>query len=585
MNERGEKPVVILAFSNDQDEYLPTVIRERKSIFKALQEYDDRDRIQVHTEENASIEDLFDLFNHYAGRVAIFHYGGHANGTQLQLETPMARPEMAEAKGLAQLLGQQHSLQLVFLNGCATSGQVKALFSSGVRAVIATSVPIDDEMATEFAEQFYHALAAKATLQRAFQTARAFVATRYGNRKEVGEFRGLHWSEMPEPSSGEVPWGLYVNGSGEEALAWTLPEVAEHQVILRAAPESSRTGSAMNTDLIATLFNSVAAKSPAIGTLWEAALQAKRQDLRTVRQQLIDSFPAPIGEHLRKLFAGTTIDLERLRQLVVAYETASELLCFAALSRFWDARFADPGLTIATEHLVTLNSFFALTAESQPTFPYIGLAAALAQILTESHTSPFLDEMSTLPTVLQEDPLATAHRFMEEMRVELSRGDVSAGEIESFCLQTEEHLGTILSALAFLVRYTLTTIKKIDIIKTRHKLPEYRHNQVVLDRVTAGIMDSEEIYPAFTDSESVILLKHVDDVKEYLSLSPFVIDENAFTGDQNSKLFLYSHFLPSEDGYVYRFADNPDDTMIVSETHYPQIKKQFEQFKAAVFTT
>ena len=145
-------------------------------------------------------------------------------------------------------------------------------------------------------------------------------------------------------------------------------------------------------------------------------------------------------------------------------------------------------------------------------------------------------------------------------------------------------MGTILSALAFVVKYKLATIKGIDIIKSRHKAPEYRHNQVMLDRVSAGIMDSAEVYSAFTDNESVILLKHVDDVTDYLNLTPFIIDENAFTGDQNSKLFFYSHHDASDDSYHFRFVDDAEDHLTVSENRYPQVKSQFEEFKQAVFS-
>jgi hypothetical protein len=94
-------------------------------------------------------------------------------------------------------------------------------------------------------------------------------------------------------------------------------------------------------------------------------------------------------------------------------------------------------------------------------------------------------------------------------------------------------------------------------------------------------MDSSDTYLAFTDSESVILLKNVDDVGNYLSLSPFVIDENAFTGDQNSKLFFYSH-RDQSNGYCFRFVDNADDGLVVTDEQYPQIKQQFEEFAQAV---
>lgn len=579
----SDKPLIILAFSNDQDAYLDMIVQERKLIFKALQQHHDQGYIQVHKEENTSITDLFDLFTRYSDRIAIFHYGGHASGTHLQLEAGAGNAERADATGLAQLMGQQKALQLVFLNGCATRDQVEKLFSCGVKAVIATSVPINDEMATKFAEQFYQALANKASIQKAFQTAKAFVATSGGQEKEVGEYRGMNWAGQQETEPAGLPWGLYVNTNGEEALAWTLPEVAEHQVIIRGAAVSAKAGAPVNTELIETLFNAVARHSPEVGVLWEAAKKSKRQDLRMVRQQIIDSFPAPVGEQLRKLFAGTTVDVQRLRQLVLAYETVAELFCFTVLSQLWDERHKNPSLRLNADHLAAFNSFFALSADSQPTFNYVKLIASAAEIFRENGIAPFMEEVAGLGEVLQQNDFDLGLRFMEEMRGELLRGKVAAEEIESFCSQAEKHLGTIMSALAFLVKYKLTAVKRIDIIKPRHKAPEYRHNQVVLDRVTAGIMDSAEVYPAFTDSESVILLKSVENVKDYLSLSPFVIDENALTGDQNSKLFFYSYHDAKDDSYHFRFVDNTEDELIISEKHYPQIKGQFEKFKQILF--
>ena len=81
------KPVIILTFANDKDKYLPMIVRESKNIFKSLQTHHDNGYVQVHREENTSVEDIFELFNRFRDRIAIFHYGGHAGGTHLQLET------------------------------------------------------------------------------------------------------------------------------------------------------------------------------------------------------------------------------------------------------------------------------------------------------------------------------------------------------------------------------------------------------------------------------------------------------------------------------------------------------------------
>ena len=166
----------------------------------------------------------------------------------------------------------------------------------------------------------------------------------------------------------------------------------------------------------------------------------------------------------------------------------------------------------------------------------------------------------------------------------VSRPTISAAkadEIESFCLQGEAHLGTILKKLAFFVNYQLTTIKTIEVIKPRHKKATYNHNEVILDRITEGLADEAAEFDTFTDNNSVIFLKNNDDVAGYLSLSPFIIDENALTGDECSKLFFYSHreVVQGKVCYVYKFIDNREETLTVSDEKYPQVKELMEEFK------
>ena len=186
--------------------------------------------VQVETDASATLEDIFEIFNQYDQQVAIFHYGGHAAGTQLQLEARDGSAKAAYAGGLAQLLGQQESLQLVFLNGCATQGQVQRLLQEGVKAVIATSVPVQDKMATEFAEQFYNSLGSHTHIQRAFQVARAFLEAKYKTTEPVKIFRSLELDEGED--KGVLNWGLYVREGEEAALDWALPKnVSQKQTI------------------------------------------------------------------------------------------------------------------------------------------------------------------------------------------------------------------------------------------------------------------------------------------------------------------------------------------------------------------
>ena len=73
-------PVVLLAFANDEGNHLDNLVRERKTISDALSSFEDNSYIRLHVEDDAGIDDLFGLFDRFTDQVAMFHYGGHADG-------------------------------------------------------------------------------------------------------------------------------------------------------------------------------------------------------------------------------------------------------------------------------------------------------------------------------------------------------------------------------------------------------------------------------------------------------------------------------------------------------------------------
>ena len=173
-------PIIFLTFANDPDAHLDLLKEESRRLYGALEELDRKEYLKLIREESAQVKDVFEVFTKNKDRIAIFHYAGHAAGTQLNLEDGSGNSE-----GLAQLLGQQEGLQLVFLNGCSTKGQVQSLLAAGVPAVIATAVPIEDRKAMEFSQQFYEALANRRTIDQAFKMAQAYLETKFSKSVEV----------------------------------------------------------------------------------------------------------------------------------------------------------------------------------------------------------------------------------------------------------------------------------------------------------------------------------------------------------------------------------------------------------------
>ena len=577
-------PVILLAFANDADDHLAMLTRERKSIGTALQRYEDQRYIRVQVEPNAGINDIFGLFNRFAGQIAIFHYAGHASGTALNLETASGENEAAHAGGLAKLMGLSETLQLVFLNGCATKDQVQALLANGVKAVIATSVPINDAMATEFAEQFYAALASGKTVQEAFASASALIATRYGDGKKIGEFRGMSWGDQAEAVSAELSWGLYLQPEGDTVATWKLPEQTETDLVIAGSPGTASHAANLtgNDGLIQDLFEAIAPHSPELGAMLEVARRTNRQDLRTVRQLIIDAFPSPLGEQLRKLFASSAVDEPRLRQLVATYETLIKLFAFTSLSQLWDTLHDNPGLTVSEADWGPVEAFKHLDAAREPLFDYLGLIVAVDRILASNRVQPFMHESEALQRELTDTETGAAHLFMDGMRARLPAGPFPPAEIGPACTEGAQHLGTLLTDLAFLFRYKMATIKGIAINKSRHKQAEFLHRQVLLDRITAGFVDSDEARTSYTDNESVIMLKDLADVSQYLNLTPFVIDENALLGYEGTKIYFYSHWDEAQDAYHFYSIADPTDRRVVTDQLEERLAKGYAPIKACL---
>jgi hypothetical protein len=236
-------PVIFFAFANDravEKSYLRNLPEEERRVRKALDRARQDGRCQVEVRYNATADVVWDAFldPDLHGRIAVFHFGGHAGGGEILLETREGTTAEVHAAGLAGFLGLQEGLQLVFLNGCSTEPQVRALQAAGVPAVIATSQAIDDKLATELSARFYQCLAAEAPLGTAFEQAVSLVRTQVGDRYDLASRRSFvpRWAGEAE----DWPWKIH----GEDrSRAWKLSDAP-------GAPAVRRELAAEVTDLL-----------------------------------------------------------------------------------------------------------------------------------------------------------------------------------------------------------------------------------------------------------------------------------------------------------------------------------------------
>ncbi len=220
-------PVIFLAFANDrqaQARYLRGLAEELRGIRSALNAARRANAVEVVERSNATLGDIIDVFQDpaYVGRIAVFHYGGHADSYRLLLDSDGGTaPQVAHAEGFNAFLAQQAGLQLVFLNGCTTGDQAMGLRMAGIDAVIATNQVISDAVAQRFAIRFYKGLGSFVSLRKAYQDAVAEVLTLSG----PSNTRSLYWTGEAEPPD-TYPWQLLPDPPAEWCLRGQAPREA-----------------------------------------------------------------------------------------------------------------------------------------------------------------------------------------------------------------------------------------------------------------------------------------------------------------------------------------------------------------------
>ena len=233
------KPVIFLAFANDRVDdaaYLRNLPKELDGIRKALYRAQEAGLCEVVERANVTVENILNVFQdqRYRNRIAIFHYGGHANGYQLLLEATDGGNVAAKSEGLVPFLARQRSLKLIFLNGCSSQQQALDLIEAGLPAVIGTSQSINDDIATSLAIRFYNGLGNGAGIDKAWQEAVDEVKIQKG----TANMRDFFWEGMEDTSSTEsssekgqananidrFPWEILYKQGAEIVKEWNLPE-------------------------------------------------------------------------------------------------------------------------------------------------------------------------------------------------------------------------------------------------------------------------------------------------------------------------------------------------------------------------
>lgn len=559
------QPILYFTFANQADDHLPQLQREIEEVKDILRPLESRAFIKLEREERASTQDIIKTLSTYPEQISIFHYAGHAGGQALELEGGAG-----QAKGLAQLLGAQPNLKLVFLNGCSTQGQVADLFKAGVKAVIATSVPIGDQKAVQFSSAFYRALANKRSIKLAFEFAKAAIETEYRDSPAFHIQRGVGLESEATEAEVQMPWTLYVQAEHEEEiLAWRLPyyrEVGLPKHMIQFIGQQFK----LNRYIVLVLDEMCRYNKDIYSQMVEVRDgQEVKKDSSTYLDLVIQNFPWVIGSQIQLLRQFNRPGKERLEQLLSTYLLTSLTIYYILLSDLWDTK-RRLGFPLPSAFSADIKQ----RRDNLLKRDFLKLSQDMAGIMNTQQAEFFIPEMKDFFAMLADEQshLYKAWQFLEKTRAGFSA--IPDDQLEQQCLTVEQALALVLQKAAFLADYRMLTVRNISIDNPRYGEETYELNFGALNAIVSTSLslyeDSDKRRKEnYSNCKSIVLTPDENDLSQALNLSPFVIDKNTFLQNEHIDLFIYGfeeagnyHYLAVKHSIFLAFANEKGTDII-----------------------
>ena len=266
-------------------------------------------------------------------------------------------------------------------------------------------------------------------------------------------------------------------------------------------------------------------------------------DYRIIADIIIKNFPWPIGVELRRLFSGSMRQLDRMRldQIFKTIERAMQFLSFVMLSQMVKEK--SKGTIIIPESFSKefSNRFYVLSMGN-----FSWLIRSTGTLFTEQGIEWFMPEMNDS----LDNKFYSALDFWIPERNEIGHYQINltGGEIEKRCVEYEEKLMYILQRIAFLAKYKLVSVKEIRVIKSKVQNAAFQHVIDLLNSSDSDFKAQELMQSSYTESHSVLLMKTIKSLEEYLNLSPLIIDTSTEILDTKEKfdirkdIFMYSKY-------------------------------------------
>jgi hypothetical protein len=333
----------------------------------------------------------------------------------------------------------------------------------------------------------------------------------------------------------------------------------------------------INESLIRQVFQEMAKYKPSLTKyLIIDEGEGEEVDYRILGDQVIRNFPWPIGVELRRLFSASVRELDRLRldQIFKTIERSMQFISFVMLSQLWQD---------TLKKRVVIPDTISREFESKITVLAMGnytwLIRAIGNLYQDKNLEWFMPEINEN----FDKKFYNALDFWVPERNEIGHYQINLTQedIEKRCVEYEEKLTFILLRMAFLARYSLVSVREIEVKKPKNRTAKFHHVIDLLNSSDSDFAAKEIEEDKYSESSSVLLMKSVKSIDEYLNLSPLIIDTHSEVLDTKEKfgikkdIFMFTKFRNDQLMYVGTEVTEKCDLRALS--NYNQLVEEFKE--------
>jgi hypothetical protein len=337
-----------------------------------------------------------------------------------------------------------------------------------------------------------------------------------------------------------------------------------------------------NEVLIQKVFQEMLIYKPSLQKMMIADEEEEEAlDPRMQGDIIIKNFPWPIGIELRRLFSASMRQSDRLRldQIFKTIERTMQFISFVMICQIWKDK-KEGKIEISGNIGKDFQSRIVLLTLGN----YAWLIRAIGTLLNEKKRQWFLPEMGEN----FDSKFFTALDFWVPERNDVGHYQINLKqeEIERRCVEYEEKLAYILQRIAFLCKYKLVSVREIKVNHPKNQPAKFDHIVDILNSSDSDFIAKEMEEEKYSESHSILLMKSLKTMDDYLNLSPLIIDTNCEIIDNKEKfdikkdIFMYTKFR--DDHLMYIGTEVTEKCDLRSLHNYNILLSQFKDMIATI---